>query len=114
MKKGFTLVEVLVSVLIMATIIIAIVTVEVNYLKLGSHTKAVMQANNLAEQAFSKIRTVRDSDGEKLTKFKPAGDPAQYEVNPAMNDFTSCSSATNTCTITINGTKYTTHITFEK
>jgi prepilin-type N-terminal cleavage/methylation domain-containing protein len=60
-QKGFTLVEVLVATFIMVLMLGAAASVEVTYMRTGTIKKHNFQANELAEEAFNLVRSVRDS-----------------------------------------------------
>ena len=65
--RGFTLVELLVSVSILLLVLGAAVSVEVQSIKLADTNQHSLQATNLAQQQLNLVKTVRDNN--------PANDP---------------------------------------
>ena len=61
-SRGFTLVELLVSLAIILLMIIAASGIEVRYLRMASQVKHELEAQDLAEQCMNNIRKTRDTN----------------------------------------------------
>jgi len=61
-RRGFTLVELLVSVAILLLILGAAVSVEVQSIKLADTNEHSLQATNLAQQRLNFVKTIRDQN----------------------------------------------------
>lgn len=84
-KKGFTLVEVLVSIVILVVVIGGIVALESGNIKTGTSSKYNLQANGLGQQTFNAVKSIGDKI--KLDNTTPAPIPNEC-VDP--NDAVTC------------------------
>lgn len=62
MKKSFTLVEVLVSVIIMLLVVTMAASAEVFYIRTGDYVRHTTQANALAQEGLSLAELIRDNN----------------------------------------------------
>lgn len=86
-RRGFTLVELLVSIAILLLVLGAAVSTEVQSIKLADKNKRALQATNLAQEQINLVKTVRDNNVKDTptTPFlnfptTPTGTPAPTET----------------------------------
>ena len=82
-RMGFTLVEVLVSVVILALVITAIASIETGNIKIGTTSKYTIQANGLGQEGVNLVKSL--SDKASLNTVVATGGDC---LNP--NDKTTC------------------------
>ena len=109
--RGFTLVELLVSVAILLLVLGSAVSVEVQSIKLANTNEHSLQAANLAQEQLNLVKTVRDNN-DPATPFAgfdpiiklvtPTAPATQYQLAP----LTAAEIATDGKKVTIDGRDY--------
>lgn len=59
-QKGFTLIEILIAVAIIVSLLITAASIEIVNFHSGTQTKHAIDANNVTEETYALIRTIRD------------------------------------------------------
>ena len=85
MKKGFTLIEVLVAVVILAGVIIAAATIEAKQVKNSAGNKQQLEALGIAQKNLNLSKQIFDNDILNTTTIFPTDETKIYSLNDNGN-----------------------------
>jgi len=85
MKKGFTLIEVLVAVVILAGVIIAAATIEAKQVKNSAGNKQQLEALGIAQKNLNLSKQIFDNDILNTTTIFPTDETKIYSLNDTGN-----------------------------
>ena len=102
-RRGFTLIEVLVSIVILVVVIGGIVALEVGNIRTGTSSKFVLQANGLGQEGMNLVKAIGDKAKLGGSTGGVCSDPNNSTSCPAgfyylnnSNILTTCNTCKNT------------------